>query len=207
MTKIAVWTSSLEHITEEISELWLDRLIWRSLRDMVQSIPTARDSFILAWIGEQYYRRAAIAVRTMADLDSRSDSLVNLLADMVRNPTEVVCPPALYSMRASRLRTVDPALVQADIDVLTAAAKPVGQYVNKHLAHIDRSAKVSIPALADVDDAVQLLGDLLEKYTLLLRNVDLKVEPVLGFDWAAGLREPWLSPTIDRSQLPEAFKA
>jgi hypothetical protein len=39
---------------------------------------------------------------------------------------------------------------------------------------------------------VQLLGEILKKYTLLLRNADLEVEPRFNFDWAAGLREAWL---------------
>jgi hypothetical protein len=198
MTRIEGWKDSLEHITEEISGLWLDRLIWRSIREMVEELPGVRGSFIVAWIGEQYYRRAALSVRTMVDSDPRSDSLLNLLIDIRSNPADAICPGALHTMRASGLSTVDPALVQADIDVLTASAARIRQYVSKYLAHIAKSPTVQIPAITEVDDGVQLLGELLEKYTLFLCDVDLRVEPVLGFDWAAGLREPWLSPVSER---------
>ena len=150
--------NSLEHIAEEISGLWLDRLIWRSIREMVEQLPGVRDSLMVAWIGEQYYRRAALSVRTMVDRDPRSDSLLNLLIDIRDNPAEVTCPGALHTMRAPGLSTVDPALVQADIDTLTASASSVRQYVNKHLAHVAKSPTVQIPAITEVDDAVQLLG-------------------------------------------------
>ncbi len=77
--------------------------------------------------------------------------------------------------------------------------------MNKRLAHVAKSPKVQVPAITEVDDAVQLLGELLEKYTLLLRNVDLRVGPVLGFDWAAGLREPWLSPEAERRRAERDY--
>ena len=103
MTRIEGWKDSLEHITEEISGLWLDRLIWRSIREMVEELPGVRDSFIVAWIGEQSYRRAALSVRTMVDRDARSDSLLNLLIDIRSNPADATCPGALHAMRAPGL--------------------------------------------------------------------------------------------------------
>ncbi len=62
---------------------------------------------MVAWIGEQYYRRAALSIRTMVDRDPRSDSLLNLLIGIRDNPAEVTCPGALHTMRASGLGTVD----------------------------------------------------------------------------------------------------
>jgi hypothetical protein len=205
VSSVEGWKNSLEHIAEEISGLWLDRLIWRSIREMVEQLPGVRDSFMVAWIAEQYYRRAALSVRTMVDRDPRSDSLLSLLTGIRDNPAEVTCPGALHTMRAPGVSTVDPALVQADIDTLTASASSVRQYVNNHLAHVAKSPTVQIPAITEVDDAVQLLGELLEKYTLLLRNVELRVEPVLSFDWAAGLREPWLSPESERRRAERDY--
>jgi hypothetical protein len=194
MAKIDDWKNSLEHIADEISELWFDRHIWRSMTGIADKRPGVRDSFILAWIGEQYYRRAAVAVRTMVDRAPDSDSLLNLLTEIAENPTEIICPGALFTMRAPGLDTVDPAQVRADIDGLTQTAASTRQYVNKYLAHIDRAPTVQIPATNEVDDGVRLLGDLLKKYTLLLRDTDLKVEPLVLFDWTAALREAWLPP-------------
>ena len=205
MTKMEGWKNSLEHISEEITGLWLDRLIWRSIREMVEELPGVRDSFIVSWIGEQYYRRAALSVRTMVDRDAKSDSLLNLLIDIRDNSARVICPGALRAMCAPGLTTVDPLLVQADIDALTVSADRIRQYVNKYLAHVAKSPTIKIPTITEVDDGVQLLGELLEKYTLLLRDVDLRVEPVLGFDWAAGLREPWISPESARRRAERDY--
>ncbi len=97
-------------------------------------------------------------------------------------------------MRAAGSVAADPALVRADIDQLSTTAAQVRSYVNKYLAHIDQSPKLPIPAIAVVDTAVQVLGDLLKKYTLLLKNADLRVEPMVLFDWASVFQEPWAPP-------------
>jgi hypothetical protein len=180
----------LEHVSDEIHELWLDRHVWQTFRRITEESNVAKGSFIAAWVGEQYYRRAAVAVRAMVDHDRDSDSLINL---MVR----VEADPALASGYVPDLidatsGTLDPAKVRADIDALTAAATQVRNYVNKYLAHIDKAPTQPIPAIAVVDDAVQLLGDLLRRYTLLIKNADLRVEPIVLFDWTSVFKTPWL---------------
>jgi hypothetical protein len=67
VTKTEGWNDSLEHITEEISALWFDRLNLRSIREILEQLPGVRDSIMVAWIGLQYYRRAALSLRTMVD--------------------------------------------------------------------------------------------------------------------------------------------
>ncbi len=193
------WRPMLDRVTAEISELWLDRFFWRSFRNMAQSVPVAHDSFILAWIGQQYYRRAAIAIRSMVDVHPDSDSLINLRADIRDHGSEMTCPGSCADLRAPGVQTADPAKVQADVDRLTTAAYGVRRYVNRHLAHIAREPKVPLPQITEVDDAVQLLGELARKYTLLIRDTDLEVEPKVLFDWTKALREPWvqLPPTGD----------
>lgn len=69
----------LEHVSDEIHELWLDQYVWQTLSRISQQSDAARGSFNVAWIGEQYYRRAALAVRAMVDRRSDTDSLINVL--------------------------------------------------------------------------------------------------------------------------------
>ncbi len=182
----------LDHVSDEIHELWLDRYVWQTLSRIAAESSVAHDSFIVAWVGEQYYRRAAIAVRAMVDRDPRSDSLINVLIGIEADPAAVPCH--ISDMRAAGSVAADPALVRADIDQLSTTAAQVRSYVNKYLAHIDQSPKLPIPAIAVVDTAVQVLGDLLKKYTLLLKNADLRVEPMVLFDWASVFQEPWAPP-------------
>ena len=95
-------------------------------------------------------------------------------------------------MRAEGAGTIDPRKVQDDLDALEAAAADVKVYVDKVLARADSTWSAAIPGPEVVDSTIQLLGDLLVKYTLILRGVDLKLTPVPEFNWTAIFREAWL---------------
>jgi hypothetical protein len=180
--QMAQWLTSLERINAEIQELWLDRHIWRGTRDIAaKSSAAVRGSFFVAWLGVQYYRRAAIAVRTMVDTDKRTDSFVNLLKSI--EPHVMKLPGA---------NTFEPGQVRRDMAALKKAARLITPYVNKHLAHVDRTPTPEIPEYAEIDDAVQLLGELLERYELLLKNVDFKVGPFFAFNWTSVFHEAWI---------------
>jgi hypothetical protein len=150
-----------------------------------------RASFFRAWVGELYYRRADLTVRAMRDADPRSHSLSNLLTAVRKRAGEIPC--RVLEMRTEGAVTIDPGKVQADLDALEAAAAAVKVYVDKVLAHADSTWNGPIPGPGVVDSAIQLLGDLLVKYTLILRGVDLGLTPVPAFNWTAVFREPWLA--------------
>jgi hypothetical protein len=142
-------------------------------------------------VGELYYRRADLTVRAMRDADPRSHSLSNLLTAVRKRAGEIPC--RVLEMRTEGAVTIDPGKVQADLDALEAAAAAVKVYVDKVLAHADSTWNGPIPGPGVVDSAIQLLGDLLVKYTLILRGVDLGLTPVPAFNWTAVFREPWLA--------------
>jgi hypothetical protein len=172
---------SLERVNAEIQELWLDRHIWLGTRDIAAKSPVAKGSFFVAWLGVQYYRRAALAVRTMVDTDSRTDSFVNLLRAI---------EPHAADLPGSR--AIEPGQVRKDIDALQESARRITPYVNKHLAHLDQVPAPEFPESAEIDDAVQLLGDLLVRYELMLKNVDFAVGPFFAFNWTSVFHEAWI---------------
>jgi len=59
----------LARVTEEIQWLWWDQQVWREFESIADGSDAARGSFIVAWVGELYYRRAGLAVRAMRDGD------------------------------------------------------------------------------------------------------------------------------------------
>lgn len=173
---------SLERVNAAIQELWLDRHIWRGTRDIAAlSSSAAKGSFFVAWLGVQYYRRAAIAVRTLVDADPRTDSFMNLLKSVEPHATKL---PGAHA--------IEPGQVGKDMTTLRQAASRITPYVNKNLAHLDRVPAPVIPEYVEIDDAVQLLGDLLVRYELLLKNVDLAIGPFFAFNWANVFHEAWV---------------
>jgi len=82
--------------------------------------------------------------------------------------------------------------VQRDIGELKTALGPVNTYVTNSLAHIKHEKTAVIPDPSVIDNAVELLGTMLKRYTLLLTGSDLDVEPKVLFPWTDTFNEAWL---------------
>lgn len=180
----------LERVTEEIQFLYWDQQVWRAFDAVAAGSPVVRDSFFRAWVGELYYRRADIAVRAMRDGHADSHSLSNLLKAVRNRASDIPC--RVPEMKADGTITVDPARVQSDLDAIEAACGNVKVYVNKVLAHADGTWKGFPPEAEVVDSAIDLLGALLAKYTLILRDVDGELAPLPVFNWTDVFRATWL---------------
>lgn len=180
----------LKRVTEEIQFLYWDQQIWRAFDAVAAGSPVARDSFFRAWVGELYYRRADMAVRAMRDGHADSHSLSNLLRTVRDRAADIPC--RVPEMKADSAITVDPVRVQNDLETIDAACAEVKVYVNKVLAHVDGSWKGTPPEAEVVDSAIELLGALLVKYTLILRDVDVELTPRPVFNWTDAFRAAWL---------------
>lgn len=181
----------LERVKEEIQMLHFDRGVWRTFDAAAAGSVVVRDSFARAWFADSFYRCAALAVRAMVDRNPDSCTLVNLMAAVAESADAVSCPfvPEMWAVGGA---TLDPEKVRGDVAALQAAAAQVRQYVNKFLAHVDRNRKGGPPDAAVVDAAVDLLGDLLKKYVLILTGADLVVTPLPHFHVAETFREAWI---------------
>ena len=93
-------------------------------------------------------------------------------------------------MRLAGTDTIDPDKVLADIERLKTAAATTKKYVNKRIAHIDRHGTPTVPTAPEIDAAVELIGELLQKYTLLLTGAGLRLGILVTFDWTSVFTVP-----------------
>jgi len=69
----------------------------------------------------------------------------------------------------------------------------VAGYVDQHLAHSDAKPRGNLPTFAELDTAIDEIGQLLKKYVNLLAAASLTtVVPVNQDDWLAVFRQPWI---------------
>ena len=69
------------------------------------------------------------------------------------------------------------------------------EYVNRHVAHMDRRGSNSLPTYNDIDAAIDLIGTIFHRYHgLLTASSYTQLEPAWQDDWAAPLRTAWLPP-------------
>jgi len=120
-----------------------------------------------------------------------TDSLVTILEDIAGRPDELKVP-AHSGMQAADAATIDPAKARDDVDRLKAAAAATKKYTNKYIAHLDRQPTVPVPTPLEIEQAVDLIGELLQKYTMLLTGADLKLGINVLFDWTVAFSVPWL---------------
>jgi hypothetical protein len=69
----------------------------------------------------------------------------------------------------------------------------VRKYVDRHLAHHDRDPLSELPTFAELNAAVDGLGDLFQRYAALLTNSHwVTLVPVVQYNWLAVFLEPWI---------------
>jgi hypothetical protein len=189
----AAWTTRLGNITDEVLSLIHDRDVWRTISEIGAANPTVvANPFVMGHFNTLYYRRALVSVRAMVDPNPDSDSLLTLLTDIAAHPGDLETTDP--EMQLAGTDTIDPAKVLADIDRLKTAAATTKRYVNKRIAHIDCNGTSTVPTAPEIDAAVELIGELLHKYTLLLTGADLRLGILVAFDWTSVFTVPWIDP-------------
>lgn len=182
-------------------------MLWRELAEMTQAADLPPSAIFEAF-GTWYTVTQAVAVRRQLDRDQRSVSLANLLADMAEHADVMTRArhlalwgdgedwqePANRNFdRFSTEAALDPAVPSADLAELESVAEIMRRYVNKAVAHLDQDGLDELPTYSDLNAAIDLIGELLRKYTSLLEATIIgELEPVIQYDWKAPFRHPWL---------------
>jgi hypothetical protein len=188
-------TRRLNHVIDELGELLFDQFIWKHSEQIaLANLDVRAEPFYVSWVGQNYYRRAAAAVRAMVDADARSDSLVTALTYIADNTAQIVAGPFVPELLDATGYHFDPAKIHQDIQELCTAAQAVRQYVNQYLAHLDRNPLATVPAVSEIDAMVKQLAETAHRYYLALTTTDVEIEPKVLFDWTGALRHAWIKP-------------
>ena len=92
----------------------------------------------------------------------------------------------------------DAAIPRKDSADLVAASEVVVRYVDQYLAHADGKPRGDLRTYADLDTAVDLMGDLFRRYAnLLTAGSYVTLVPVLQEDWLAIFRQPWIPTALE----------
>jgi len=206
------WCGWLEEINGEIITICWYRTVWRTLVDMVQDNPEIPPSHVFGYLAGTYTASQASAVRRQAEVSSRVISLGRLLRELGSYP-EVLSRQRYVSLFPAGMAQVigagefakyfggatrkhlDRQVVVGDLARLGNVAQRIKVFADKYVAHYDRDREPStdLPASHELDTAIDVLGELLKKYTLLLKAQDLaRVDPIPQYDWLAPFRVPWL---------------
>jgi hypothetical protein len=213
----AKWLKWLETIRNETHTLWLYRDYWRGLTEMTQANDDIPASTFFDALRVWYAAAQMTGVRRQLDRDKRSVSLWRLLTDIADHP-EVMTREryvALYENDDDERPGAQEALAQRanedfekfagpgkdviapertleDQERLERLAEPVTVFVNKRVAHSDEENLPAAPTYAELDAAVEELGELLRKYVALLTAAWLaEIAPVHQEPWERAFTVAW----------------
>lgn len=215
--RITKWTSWIEGaIKSEVVTMHFQRATWRQYQEILDDNGTLPDSYWWGFMRDIYGITQAVAVRRLADEHKDAQSLGKLVAEIASDPERITQEfwlglwsntDRLAIMDAENAwrkqyggtvdRYLDPVIPQADLQTLRDESEKVKDYVDRHLAHMDRQPLPAsdLPTLDEVHDAVDVIGELFSKYSNLFTAGSWAfLEPVVQYDWKAVFRVPWMKP-------------
>jgi hypothetical protein len=211
------WLKWLKTIENETMTLWLYRDYWRGLVEITQANPDLPRSSFFDALGVWYAAAQTTAVRRQLDRDKRAVSFWRLLTEIAKHPevmtrerhvalwrdetdderekehTERRANENYDELAAEGTDTIAPERTLEDRERLEAIAEPIVAHVNKMVAHSEEKRPTEVPTYADLNAAVDELGELLKKYVSLLEATWLpQVSPTVQDNWKAPFRVPWI---------------
>ncbi len=192
------------------------RAVYRRVAEITQERrPPLPASHFFDQLSSSYGISQSAAVRRQTDRDPRVISLARLLVEIKDDPSRLSRERFVsqYDLdqqeRGDQVFTsqfagevgdhVDPALVETDLQRLEDNALEITTYVNRHVAHADARPMQTLPTYAELNSAIDTIGDLFKRYyTLVTVESYLELVPTPQYDWEAVFREPWILPADGR---------
>jgi len=198
------WQGQIEH---ELVSLLGSRQIYKSYGEIVTGNEAVQKGGPLFhnWIVDNYVTYVAMAIRRQADTDSDSVSLARLISDIRDHPESMtrVAHVAFYenfivegygdrafTANAGPGDYIDPTIAEKDLEELREVSLSVSQLASRTIAH--KSTR-QVPELTfnDIDECIEVIKKIAQKYILLLSAAHNVLEPVMD-DWQTIFTMKWI---------------
>lgn len=206
----------LDEIRKDFEEALFNRHIFWEVQAIIRNNPNLENykpNRFNKFLGQAYFDYAASAIRRQIKHQKVSFSLAGLLEDIIRTPSVlsrkrfvqrfVYLHPA-DEKRANDLfdekfagkcaEHIDPVIVCQDLNKLKVLSKTVEDFADKRVSHRDKREPIDKPTFNDLNDCIDCLAELIQKYYLLVKAVDLGDNLSVDFtnDWKGIFHEQWI---------------
>ena len=209
--KFAKWQKWLDRIFEDIQGILINRHVFWEVQEIIRSNKKIHiGSIFYQWMGIVYPSSTVIGIRRQLDMDKRSISFARLLTEIINNPETISRERfiALYKdsglseeipnrhfdrFSGVGLSFIDKVEVESDLIILREKTKNISKFANKRIAHCDKANFKNLPTFAELDECLNYLESLLNKYLSMLRAQPLvNIVPEIMYDWKKIFRYPWI---------------
>ena len=204
--------SQFNIILEQIHGLNMARHIYYEVRSVVESNQQILTSnHFYSWMDHTYTVTMIMGIHRLVDPDPRSISFVTFLSDIKSNPHilsrstykglyESMCsqlPESYQDEQFDRLVStgadhVDPATVEQELEELKTITWKLKKYANKRVAHYDGNSPPLGPSYKEIDEAFDILCNLLLRYYHFFRAASFSLGPHIQYDWKQIFRVAWI---------------
>jgi hypothetical protein len=212
--RIEKWRQWIEvPITNDVLAMHLRRFVWHRLGEIIDAHGSLPGSYFWQYLTESYSHTQAVAIRRQAVPDTDSRNLGQLIREVAGDPTlitrefwigtqdtedpfDLTLAEQNWQKRGGGGDYLDPAIPEADLDHLTAAAAEVKRYVDENVAHSDKRPAEVVITFDDMHEVIEAVSEPFRRYALLLtgKGWGNDLTPVIQDDWEAVFREPWIRP-------------
>jgi hypothetical protein len=204
------WKAWIERIYDETVTIFANRSFYRGLADMTQANDSIPPSSFFDALGVWYATTQLMAVRRQADKSADAVSLARLLTNLADNPEAMTRERFLslwgedehWRRRANEqydryagegADTISAERYRADLERFEEAARPIKDHVDRLVAHNDQRELTRPTTWEELNAAIDLLEEMLNKYMVLLTATGVpSADPVHQRDWKAAFRVAWL---------------
>jgi hypothetical protein len=203
------WVRWWNVLFDDIKTIAHHRDLYRHVTAMVQANPALHvPSAFYDWMQRAYWMEQAVAIRRLVDWDWRSISLIRLIEQIADHP-EVLSRHRYVAHHKSQHgkyighRTFDRMAgvgakqlrrrtIRQHQRELLKAHQRLRVFVNKHVAHRNRTPMRRLPTYAELDACVDVLEKLAKEYSLILKAEGTDVVPTIVYDWKKPFRVAWI---------------
>nr|WP_290226542.1 hypothetical protein [Trichocoleus desertorum] len=207
--KTQKWNRWVQVLREQITRLVRSNYIYAETRKIVVENSAINNSNLFYdWLTRNYVDATLMGIRRQLDEHPDCISLIKLLRDLQINNTLLTREKhlALYlkDMQALGHNTFD-ILADKDLDVFPEKILEIDlqqlekikalhkEFTDRRVAHYEKVSEVpSFGTFQDLDDAISILGNIFQKYFLLLTASSIELLPIPQYDWTSIFKQSWL---------------
>lgn len=208
--KIQKWQRILEGQINEMTDIFERRFIFEETKKIVQGNDLVnKDNIFYNYLRINYIYAQIIQLSRMLDLDHRTESLSNLLADIESNSeiferqwrdeiNKLVASPNTLQTFGNALeeKTLTSDIVSEDRCNLLCKFAPIKKYRDKEIAHKQAKGKKPNLTFEKLDKFIDLMHERILVYAYFLHGSGYPEEgllPVIQYDWQEIFRRPWIA--------------
>ena len=211
--KLEKWLKWMKTIRDEISGLLRDESMFWEIQDIIRENPQMqKPNVFCGYLRRTYLSHTLAGLRRQIKPHKNSISLVGLLEEIAKNPEELSFRYFCFILSESAAgqglpmtkedfkqyadpngQHVCPKMIEDDLGSFKSAIGIAEGYIDKRIAHRDKSEPEIVPTSSDTSQCFHVLEMTYIKYhSLFYAEILNTLTPIYQYDWKEIFLEPWI---------------